>query len=219
VHAAEGQPVAAAATKKVVPLTAHKRDDMLIMQNPSEEEAAMNVPNIRIMTPSDIVAAIQLWRDTPGMGLNVYDDSPEAIARFIERNPRTCLVADDGKELLGCVICGHDGRRATIYHLAVRQDARLCGVGKALVAACESAMSMEGITKLRLLVFKTNEGGNVFWESVGFHARGDVVYRDKHVNIVKDSKDNKENKDNKSSFLSGGECDIMESLNVESRDC
>ncbi|MDR2657484.1 MAG: GNAT family N-acetyltransferase [Oscillospiraceae bacterium] len=162
------------------------------------------------MTPSDIDAAIRLWRDTPGMGLSVHDDNPEAVARFIERNPRTCLVADDGQGLLGCVLCGHDGRRATIYHLAVRQDARLRGVGKALVTACASAMSMEGIDKLRLLVFKTNEGGNAFWESIGFHARDDVVYRDKR---------SKENKESKASFLFNGECDIMKSLNVESRDC
>ncbi|GHU70027.1 N-acetyltransferase [Clostridia bacterium] len=133
------------------------------------------------MIAADIPDVIQLWYDTPGMGLNDADDSPESIRRFIDSNPTTCFVAEEDSLLIGCVLCGHDGRRATIYHLAVHPDARRQGVGRKLVDACMSAMSDENITKARLYVFATNETGNAFWESIGFTARDDLVLRNKNI--------------------------------------
>ena len=40
-------------------------------------------------------------------------------------------------------------------------------------------MKEEGITKVLLVAFKKNEGGNAFWESQGFTLREDLNYRNK----------------------------------------
>ena len=71
--------------------------------------------HIRVMTIADYDKVYDLWLHTPGMGLNVTDDS------------------------------------------------------------------REGIKKVALVVFSTNEIGNEFWEKRGFVVREDLVYRNKNI--------------------------------------
>ena len=46
-------------------------------------------------------------------------------------------------------------------------------------AAAAQRLKDEGITKVLLVAFKKNEGGNAFWESQGFTLREDLNYRNK----------------------------------------
>ena len=126
--------------------------------------------NIRVMAIADYGQVYGLWRDTPGMGLNTLDDSQAGIEKYLRRNPTTCFVAEDGGALVGAVLAGHDGRRGYIYHTA-----------RGLVSHAMEALDKEGINKAALVVFKRNEGGNGFWEKLGFTGRGDLVYRDKGI--------------------------------------
>lgn len=131
----------------------------------------------RCMAPGDYGALMTLWLSCPGMGLNDVDDSPEGIARFLTRNPRTCFVAEDDGRLVGCIMAGHDGRRGYIYHTAVHPDWRHRGVAKALVHAALDALAEEQISKVALVAFSRNEAGNAFWEKLGFTRRDDLTYR------------------------------------------
>lgn len=130
------------------------------------------------MTMADYPAVHELWLATPGMGLNNLDDSAEGMARYLARNPQTCLVARAGQELLGVILAGHDGRRGFIYHLAVRPSARRRGIGTRLVAAALAGLKAEGITKVACVVFAGNTAGNSFWQAQGFGPRPDLCYRD-----------------------------------------
>lgn len=122
----------------------------------------------------------ELWLSTPGMGLNNLDDSREGIARFIARNPRTSFVAtENGFDVIGAIMCGHDGRRGYIYHTCVRADRQGEGIGRALVEAALDALKAEGIHKVALVVFSRNEKGNAFWERLGFTKREDLTYRNR----------------------------------------
>ena len=124
----------------------------------------------------------ELWLSTPGMGLNDLDDSHEGIAKFIARNPRTSFVAiDDNCDLIGAIMCGHDGRRGYIYHTCVRGHRQGEGIGRALVEAALDALKAEGIHKVALVAFSRNEKGNAFWEKMGFTTRDDLVYRNKSL--------------------------------------
>ena len=132
------------------------------------------------MSPFDYDQLHALWLATPGMGLNDLDDSREGVARFIARNPRTCFVATEkGFDVIGAIMCGHDGRRGYIYHTCVRADRQGEGVGRALVEAALDALNAEGIHKVALVVFARNEKGNAFWARMGFTAREDIVYRNR----------------------------------------
>ncbi len=136
--------------------------------------------NIRPMTIDDYDQLRALWLSTPGMGLNDLDDSREGIARYLARNPHTAFVAtDDRVDVIGAIMCGHDGRRGYIHHTCVRMDRQGEGIGRALVEAALDALKSEGINKVALVVFSRNGKGNAFWERLGFTAREDLVYRNK----------------------------------------
>lgn len=135
---------------------------------------------IRPLSAGDYDALYSLWTSCPGMGLNSVDDSPEGIARFIARNPETCLAAvDDDGRLVGAILAGHDGRRGHISHTAVSPDVQGQGIGRSLVEAVLEAFSALGISKVTLVVFERNRNGNAFWEKMGFGVREDLVYRDR----------------------------------------
>ena len=131
---------------------------------------------VRLMTMDDYEAVYALWLSCKGMGLNDVDDSREGVARFHERNPNTCFVAEE-RGVVGAILSGHDGRRGFIYHTAVHPDARGQGIGTALVQHALSALKDCGISKVALVVFRRNEGGNAFWEKQGFTIRDDLAYR------------------------------------------
>ncbi len=136
---------------------------------------------IRLMTIADYDKVYDLWINTPGMGLNNLDDSREGIERYLGRNPGTCYVAEEKGKILGVILSGHDGRRGFIHHTAVQVQVRGQGIGKSLVTHALEALRQEGIHKAVLVVFQENGTGNEFWESQGFIARADLVYRNKNI--------------------------------------
>lgn len=133
------------------------------------------------MTSEDYEKVYALWKRSAGMGIRPIDDAEPGIRRFLVRNTRTCFVADHEGILVGAILSGHDGRRAYIYHTAVEEAYRGQGLGTALVSAVEQALRNEGITKIALVAFKHNQGGNRFWEKQGFSVRDDLVYRNKQI--------------------------------------
>lgn len=135
----------------------------------------------RKMVIDDYDKVYDLWINTKGMGLNDVDDSREGIERYLRRNPETCFVCEEDEDIIGVILCGHDGRRGYIYHTAVRESCRRRGIGGRLVELAMEAFEAEGISKAALVVFERNELGNSFWESVGFTPREDLVYRNKAV--------------------------------------
>ena len=91
----------------------------------------------------------------------------------------TCFVAERDGRLVGVIMAGNDGRRGFIYHTAVHPDYHRQGIGSALVSAALETLRSVGITKVALVVFERNQGGNAFWEKQGFTVRNDLTYRNK----------------------------------------
>ena len=132
----------------------------------------------RLMTIEDYEQAYALWI-LCGNGLNDKDDARDGIEKYLKRNPTTSFVAVCDEKIVGVLLCGHDGRRGIIQHACVSPDFRRFGIGKKLVELGLDALKDEGITKVLLVAFKKNEGGNAFWESQGFTLREDLNYRNK----------------------------------------
>ena len=107
--------------------------------------------SIRPMVATDIPAALALWQGLPGIGLR-NADRPEALARYLERNPGCSFVAsgEDG-EIVGVSLCGHDGRRGYLHHAAVLPAYRRRGIGRRLVEHCLAALRDEGIENVVFL--------------------------------------------------------------------
>ncbi|MBD5641083.1 MAG: GNAT family N-acetyltransferase [Desulfovibrio sp.] len=136
---------------------------------------------IRNMNVDDYNNLLILWKSCEGIGFNEIDDSIYGIERFLSRNPDTCFVAIKNSAIIGSIMAGHDGRRAHIYHLAVRSHYRREGIAGRLLENTINQLKMHNILKISLVVFKQNVDGNQFWEKSGFKARPDLVYRDKFI--------------------------------------
>mgnify|MGYP003599760706 FL=1 len=128
---------------------------------------------IRTMTPSDYDAVLALMQDTPGISLRDAD-SREATERYLARNPGLSFVAEAEGRLIGCVMCGHDGRRGYLQHLLVLPEYRRQGIARALTQRCLAALEQLGIHKCHLDVFKTNSGAARYWQGQGWTLRTDI---------------------------------------------
>lgn len=118
--------------------------------------------------------ALALWRRTEHVGVSVGDE-PASIARFLARNAGLSFVALDPGRVIGAVLCGHDGRRGYLYHLAVEEGHRRKGVGGALLASCLDALRGAGIGKCHAFVFHENPFGERFWRRRGWESREDLL--------------------------------------------
>lgn len=96
------------------------------------------------------------------MGLRSLDDSQQGISAFIKRNPTTNFVATYNGEIVGTILCGHDGRRGYIYHTVVKEGHRNQGIATKLIEAAVSALQQEGCGKAidvgTLYVYEDNNG-------------------------------------------------------------
>ena len=133
---------------------------------------------IRSMSIEDYPAVKALWRSIRGFGIRSIDDSEEGVARFLARNPGISVVAERDGEIVGAILCGHDGRRGCLYHVCVREDCRMQGIGKAMVVFCMEALKKEQINKVSLIAFTKNDVGNAFWKQIGWTKREDLNYYD-----------------------------------------
>jgi ribosomal protein S18 acetylase RimI-like enzyme len=122
---------------------------------------------IRSMTIEDLETALHLWQNTEWINLS-DTDAREPMKLFLDRNPGLSLVVYDGDELIGIILCSHDGRRGYLHHLAVDKRYRRQGIGSNLVQRCLTAPAKEGIIKCNIFFIEENEAGMAFWERNGF---------------------------------------------------
>ncbi len=128
---------------------------------------------LREMTIDDYDDIIAMFRTTPGITVREAD-SRDATRRYLERNPGLSFVAMVNERVVGCVMCGHDGRRGYLQHLVVKPEYRHQGIGKALVTTCINALRQIGISKTHIFVFKSNRSADAFWESNGWILRDEI---------------------------------------------
>lgn len=133
---------------------------------------------VRAMTIEDYEGVHALWMTIKGFAIRSIDDSKVGVERFLKRNPTTSVAAVDNGEIVGAILCGHDGRRGCLYHVCVREDHRRMGIGKAMVVFCMERLKEEEISKVSLIAFTVNDIGNAFWRCIGWTKREDLNYYD-----------------------------------------
>lgn len=134
------------------------------------------------MTIEDYDEVYALWKKIRGFGIRSIDDSREGVDRFLKRNPTTSVVAEKDGRIVGSILCGHDGRRGCFYHVCVDENYRRHGIGKAMVVASMETLKAEHINKVCLIAFTSNDGGNAFWNTIGWTRRLDLNYYDFTLN-------------------------------------
>lgn len=144
---------------------------------------------IRKMTIEDYDNVYKLWTTIEGFAIRSLDDSYEGIERFLKRNPNTSVVYEENDEIIGAILCGHDGRQGCLYHVCVHKDYRNRGIGHEMVKAALDALKKEKINKVNLVAFTQNTVGNTFWNELGWQFRKDLnnydfTIREDQITIV-----------------------------------
>jgi len=128
-------------------------------------------PNFRAMDISSLdlseaAAATALW-DEAGL-IRAWNDPQADIQAALSCPTSTILAARDGARLIGTVMVGYDGHRGWLYYLAVANDHRGTGLGRALVEAAEQWLGAQGARVIRLMVRAENERVVGFYRALGY---------------------------------------------------
>ncbi len=130
--------------------------------------------NTREFSISDYDGALQVWQRVEGVEIAEGDDRG-GVAQFLARNPGLSRVAIDGPTIVGVALCGHDGRRGHIYHLAVDPAYQGRGLGKRLLAECLNGLRRAGVQRIIILVASDNQRGTEFWKRYGWEEIGGAI--------------------------------------------
>ena len=95
-------------------------------------------------------------------------DDRESIAQFIARNLGLSRVATDGSRTVGVALCGHDGHRGHIYHLAVDPAYQGRGLGKRLLDECLRGLRRTEVKRVIIMVADDNPRARKFWKRCGY---------------------------------------------------
>jgi len=135
---------------------------------------------IREMSIQDYEQAVELWNRMDGLALSEAD-SKERIEAYLLRNEGLSFVAAAKERIVGTILCGHDGRRGFIYHVAVSPDYRGRKLGNRLVEKSLEQLKVQGIDKCHLFVLEDNALGGKFWSAVGWQKRNGFYIYSKNV--------------------------------------
>jgi ribosomal protein S18 acetylase RimI-like enzyme len=135
---------------------------------------------IREMSIADYDVASALWAASEGVGLSDAD-SRETIAAYLDRNPRMSFVAVEGDVVVAAALCGTDGRRGYLHHLAVAPSHANEGLGRAVAERCLAALGERGVTRCHIHVFARNVEARNFWARTGWKYREDLVTMSKDI--------------------------------------
>ena len=122
----------------------------------------------------DYEAVIALWKKVEGLDIAEGDDR-ETVRRFLKRNRGLSRVASAGSTIVGAVLCGHDGRRGYIYHLAVDPAYQDLRIGRRLAAECLERLKGEEVERVNILVAHDNPRGREFWKCCGWEEHEGAV--------------------------------------------
>ncbi|MEU1665474.1 GNAT family N-acetyltransferase [Streptomyces sparsogenes] len=126
----------------------------------------MNDLAIRAAVPEDLDAVLAFWKDA-AEGTSISDDR-DGVARLLDRDPESLLLAERGGELAGTVIAGFDGWRCHLYRLAVHPDHRRQGVASALLRAAEERFTALGGRRGDAMVLDDNTLAHHAWRAAGY---------------------------------------------------
>ncbi|MCQ8190344.1 GNAT family N-acetyltransferase [Streptomyces rugosispiralis] len=126
----------------------------------------MNDLRIRTAAPADLDTVLAFWKEA-AEGTSISDDRA-GVARLLDRDPESLLLAERDGALAGTVIAGFDGWRCHLYRLAVHPGHRRRGVATALLTAAEERFAALGGRRGDAMVLNENEPAHHAWSAAGY---------------------------------------------------
>ena len=126
------------------------------------------------MRIEDYDGVMDLLASVGGVALREAD-SQASTAAYLLRNPDLSVVAERDSVIVGCAMCGHDGRRGYLQHVAVHPRLGTIGLGTELVRECLARLAAQGIHKVHVFALLDNDAGICYWRRAGWRLRNDIA--------------------------------------------
>ena len=127
----------------------------------------------RALRADDHLACLALWRLCDAAAARMWEDAA-ALARLIDRNPSMSWVAEYAGRTIGTVLCGHDGWRGWLYHVAVDPAWRRRGIATAMVSRAQVELAKANVRRVDALMPSGNRDAMQFWTAGGWCLREDL---------------------------------------------
>ncbi|MFJ8165861.1 GNAT family N-acetyltransferase [Streptomyces sp. NPDC096136] len=120
----------------------------------------------RSATVADAEGVLAFWK-AAAEGTSITDDVA-GVTRLIGRDPDALILAESGGVLVGTLIAGWDGWRASLYRLAVLPSHRRQGISKTLLEAAEQRFRELGGRRGDAMVLVENKQAQAAWAAAGY---------------------------------------------------
>lgn len=134
---------------------------------------------IRPLTIEDYNPVMKFWLSLPELGVSLEFDNRTRIAAYLNRNKGLSAVAVLDGRIVGTAICGHDGRRGSLYHVGVDARYRGQGIAHQMIDRCIAGLVSQGIHSAFLLTHSSNPEAAKFWSHNGWEAAPLITYHSK----------------------------------------
>ncbi|WP_030746691.1 GNAT family N-acetyltransferase [Streptomyces griseus] len=121
---------------------------------------------LRAAEPSEAESVLAFWGQA-AEGTSISDDV-DGVRRLLARDPGALILAVEDGVIVGSVIAGWDGWRASLYRLAVLPSHRRRGISKVLLNAAEERFATLGGRRADAMVLETNERAHHAWAAAGY---------------------------------------------------
>ncbi|GHG11768.1 N-acetyltransferase [Streptomyces filamentosus] len=139
---------------------------MLATSVPAWWDRAVIDIQLRTAEPSEAESVLAFWEQA-AEGTSISDDV-DGVRRLLARDPGALILAVEDDVIVGSVIAGWDGWRASLYRLAVLPSHRRRGISKVLLNAAEERFAALGGRRADAMVLEANERAHHAWAAAGY---------------------------------------------------
>ncbi|MFW2490199.1 GNAT family N-acetyltransferase [Clostridium chromiireducens] len=135
---------------------------------------------VQAMKELDIDQVLKLWSDIFGSSFLESSVTKSDLIGYLKKNPETSSVACNGDgKVIGALLCGNDGVRGFIYHIAIYEEYRVNEINKSMLDRSLKKLKEVGIKTGFIFTQKYNHDTDVAFNSIGW----DVIPNEFNLNI------------------------------------
>lgn len=122
--------------------------------------------NIRFYNDADY-EQVKIILQSGGNFDDVWDSRAHWKAK-IKKNPTSILIAENEKEIVGCILIIKDDWTCFLFRLAIKENYQNKGVGSLLIAKAEESLKKDGVEEVAIFVNEDDPKLQQYYEKRGY---------------------------------------------------